>query len=1104
MERMRFDNDATWRLLALVKTAWKAVFAHLVAAGVPTRGALAVPVGRAICFSICGAAREARPVSRSRSNRVFAPAALKLPLGLLVLVLMGAAVGACGSTCLAVERNGPDFNSDIRTLLKNRCVKCHGPLQPHGQLNLSVPAGIVRGGEGGAVIVPGQPQNSRLWQLVERNEMPEGAPLPADEKETLKRWIAAGAPGLPWSADAENASDTHWAFQKLRRPAAPTVRQPAVMRGALDAHVAAPLEAAGLSLSPEANRESQVRRVALDVTGLPPSLEEIEAYVQDESVNAYERMVDRFLASSRFGERWGKHWLDAAGYADSNGYFSADTDRPLAYRYRDYVIRSINADKPFDRFIREQLCGDELARFRPGQPVSAEAIDWLEATHFLRNGQDGSDIGVQEPEAFEIDRRAALEAVVQVTATSLLGLSVHCARCHDHKFDPITQKEYYQLQAVFFPAFNPQDWINPKDRVVYAYLPGEKEQWEERDGRLKEQLSQLKTEYTAWLAANREPSEVLFEEAFGEGWPSRWSATAPGDDKPSGAIAIDGAAPNAVRVKDGSLQLIAGSGEAWWATTKSFDWTPDETGAWIQATFDLVANKVQGGPAERIGYNIAVHDFDDSGKLDGGNILIDGNPAAATSIYRDYPGSDQKRIGAIGAQGYVPGRNYGVRVTNIGGGKYRLDHIVDGLSDGGTLELAAADLPDGGFSLFFCLNRSFVADNVRIERSLATASAKVDLAALRKAIEERRAVYEKQRKELEIQRTPEPGRAIAWVSDKSAKPPVVPFLTRGLYHLRKEDMPPMALAALSEPGEAYVPPYPVPGAATTGRRSAFADWLLRPGSRSAALLARVHVNRVWRQYFGRGIVPTTDNLGIGGASPSHPGLLEELAAGFIADGWSQKSLHRRIVTSAVYRQSSAPRAEGLARDGDNRLWWRWPVRRLEAEVIRDSMLAVAGQLDPKRFGPYVPTRQTSIGEVIVDEQVAGAGRRSVYLQQRRSQTLSFMKVFDAPSVATICTTRPSSTVPLQSLALLNSDFTFARSEAFANRLLAENDGRTGELIRRAWRLAVGREPTAREASVAAEFLASQRAGYSGDAAERWAMADLCQMLLASNAFLYVE
>ena len=920
--------------------------------------------------------------------------------------------------------------------------------------------------------------------------------------------------------------DEHWSFQKLRPPVVPTVKNPATVRTALDSYVQAKLEAVGLSLSPEASRETLIRRVSLDLTGLPPTIEEIDAFIHDTDELAYEKMVDRCLASPQYGERWGKHWLDAAGYADSNGYFSADTDRPLAWRYRDYVIRSLNADKPFDRFIREQLAGDELAGFQPGQPVLPETIELLEATHFLRNGQDGTDIGVQEPEAFEIDRRAALEAVVQVTATSLLGLTVHCARCHDHKYDPISQQEYYQFQAIMFPAFNPQNWVNPKDRVIYAYLPGEKETWEEKERQLKEQLPKLQSDYATWIAANREPSEELLQESFDDSWTERWGAIAPGDDQPGGQVTINGTAANSANVDNGSLQLIAGSSEAWLSTAASFDWTPDEPDSWIQATFDLIDHKVNSAPAERIGYMIAMHDFNDSGAKDYGNLLIDGNPTTSTNVYQDYPGADQKMIGLIGSTGYSPGRNYGVRVTNVGDGKFRLDHIVDGVADGPTLDSATLDLPDGGFGFLFCANRSFIVDNVRVERSLelerlkpeaqakettsptslALQASMSDVLALRKAIQDRRTEYEKKRNELQSESTPEPGRAIAWVSDKSTEPPVVPLLTRGLYHLREGNMEPGALRVLSDHGAEYrLPPLTSDApTTTTGRRTALADWVTRPDSRPASLLARVHVNRVWRQYFGRGIVATTDNLGISGSPPSHPELLDDLASGFIADGWSQKALHRRIVTSSVYRQSSAPHPEGLAVDPDNRLLWRWPVRRLDAEIIRDSMLAAAGQLDPTQFGPYVPTQQTSVGEVVVEEQAPGAKRRSIYLQQRRSQTLSLLKVFDAPSVSTICTMRPSSTVPLQSLALLNSDFAVARGEAFAKTLLAETNGSPTEICRQAWRIAIGRHPTPDEEAIAVEFIAAQRGQYAGDDAPVWALADFCQMLLASNAFLYLE
>jgi mono/diheme cytochrome c family protein len=998
-----------------------------------------------------------------------------------------------------ISANAADLSPAVATLLKAHCVKCHGPIKPKARLDLSSPTGLARGGESGAAVVAGKLDRSLLWQRVEAGEMPPAGALSDAEKAVLRTWILEGAAGI------EASGAGHWAFLPLVRSPEPAVRDTGRVRNAVDRFVQARLERKRLGLGPDADLRTLVRRVSLDVTGLPPTPAEVDAFVNDTAPGAYERMVDRYLASQSFGERWGKHWLDAAGYADSNGYFSADTDRPLAYRYRDYVIQSLNADKPFDRFLREQLAGDELAQFRPGTATTSEAIELLIATHFLRNGQDGTDIGVQEPEAFEIDRRAALEAAVQVTASSLLGLTAHCARCHDHKFEPITQQEYYGLQAVLFPAFNPQDWVNPRDRIAYAYLPGEKETWEQNEQRIKAELTRIRTELDDWLAKHQEPSDLLFEEKFDDdGWRTRWSSTAPGDDKPGGTVSLTSASPNAAQVVDGALRVIVGPTEAWLSTAMAIDWTPEKTGDWVQVTFDLIDNKIGASPSERIGYTIAAHDFDDSGTTPGGNILVDGNPTTSTQLYPDYPGSDSKPNGQIGLQGYVAGRNYGVRVTNLGEGKFRLEHVVDGLQEGKSHEMTAADLPNGGFAFFYSSSRSYIVDNVRIERSLATPSTSVDVAALRKEIEAQRKTYDEQRKKLEAQRTKEPGRAIAWVTDKTTKPPTVPLLTRGLYHLRGPSVEPGALAMLTDAGHEYQTHALPSDATTTGRRLGFANWLLRSEGRPAALVARVHVNRIWREYFGSGIVATTDNLGQSGAPPTHPELINELATSFIQSKWSQKSVHRQILLSTTYRQSSAPRGEAIEVEPDNRLYWRFPVRRLQAEAIRDSMLAISGQLDATPFGPYVVTRQTAVGEVVVNPQEAGARRRSIYLQQRRSQTLSMLKVFDAPAIATVCTTRPSSTVPLQSLFLLNSEFAVVTAEAFARRLLAETDGTDAALIQRAWLLAVARTPTATEQQISAEFLAGQRAQYTGQQAVEWGLADFCQMLLASNAFLYLE
>jgi hypothetical protein len=1080
------------------------------------------------------------------------PGALMRNSGWLLLVCLIARVDAGQSAPIPELLRPVSYVDEIQPLFRSRCIRCHGPAVQKGQLNLSSRKGIRTGGENGTAVVPSSLDQGTLWNKIQSDEMPPDQPLTAAEKDLVRRWIEQGAAGTQVSDDD---SDEHWAFRPLSAQQVPVVQNESVIRSSIDRFIQARLEEKSLTLSAEADRLVQIRRVSFDVTGLPPSPDEIREYVTDTVDGAYERMADRYLASPQYGERWGKHWLDAAGYADSNGYFSADTDRPLAWRYRDYVIRSINADKPLDRFLREQLAGDELAVFTPGKPATPETIELLEATHFLRNGQDGSDIGVQEPEAFEIDRRAALEAAVQVTASSLLGLTLHCARCHDHKFEPISQREYYQFQAILFPAFNPQDWVNPQDRVVYAFLPGEDEQWARNEKQIADDLAALQQEYREWMANHREPSDVLFSDSFDPLAPDepssgalflkeRWSATAPGDDQPSGLVSFDSENPPAATVKDGTLRIHAGGAEVWLSTTQAFDWTPDQPDAWIQATFDLVQNKIDGNPAERIGYSIAAYDFNDSDSGEGsarnrGNLLVDGNPTGATTIYRDYPGPDSSPIGSIGEQGYAPGRNYGIRITRVSADLYRVEHRVDGLTDGKSIELKAADLTDGGFAFFYSGARSFVVDNLRIERSPSAPQDAALLTSLRQEIAARHKDYTEQRKQLISRQSPQPGRAIAWVTDKSGKPPEVPLLTRGQYHLRGELVDAAVPQMLSVDSREYRPVRRDDQINSTGRRTGFATWLTQPNGRAAALVCRVCVNRVWARYFGRGIVSTTDNLGQSGAVPSHPELLDYLAGEFQKNGWSSRWLHRQILNSAVYRQSGMVNPEGLQSDPDNRLLWHWPVRRLDAESIRDGMLRTAGILDRQLEGPYVPTQQTSTGEVVVDVKTVGGRRRSVYLQQRRSQTLSLLKVFDAPSIATVCSSRPSSTVPLQSLALLNSEFAVNCAESLATRILAARQPGSSynpkELVLETWQSVFGCNPGPNEEKIAVAFLDEQRNLYRGNSAEESsdtearseaasgqagdssaganasdddsrlrALADLCQMILASNAYLYLE
>ncbi len=855
------------------------------------------------------------------------------------------------------------------------------------------------------------------------------------------------------------------------------------------------------------------------LTGLPPTPEAIAAFETDRRPDAYRRMYEHYLVSPRHGERWAQHWLEAAGYADSNGYFSADSDRPLAYRYRDYVIRSLNHDKPFDQFVREQVAGDELSGWAPGRSASADVIELLEATHFLRNGQDGSGESDGNPDEVRTDRYYALESTMQIMGSSLLGLTVQCAKCHDHKFEPLTQQDYYSFQAVLYPAFNVEKWTKPNDRIAQANLPGELEAWQSADRQLDAELAGAQDALRSWAATNRVRGRALFNDSFEAGGTvaAHWSNTAPGDDQPAGSPAIqpDADSAPAARLHHGTLQILegGGSGDRWLCTHERFDWRPAATGQWIQVTFDLVAARVgEGASAERIGYLIAAHDFNDNSGVDGGNLLIDGNPGGATSVHLDYPGADAKSLGSIGATGYKAGRNYGVRITCTKSNTYTLEHLVDGAVDGSSLSLPAAHLPPGAFAFEYCCGRSFVVDNVIVERSDDTSSDwRRANETFQKALAERKRALDQVAKGIAARRTPKPGR-IAWVTDANTNAPVVHLLKRGNHKTPGEQVEAAVPAFLVEDRRRAIL-----GAAAnprgTGRRLAWARWLTEPGSRQSALLARVTVNRIWQQYFGVGLVATPDNLGLSGAKPTHPDLLNFLAAKFIESGWSQRVVHRLILESATFRQSSAGRARGLETDPENHLLWRYPVRRLDAEAIRDAMLVVSGRLAAKASGPYVPTPRSASGEVTVDEAAPDAFARTIFLQHRRSQVPTFLGNFDAPSVVFNCTRRATTTMPLQSLSLLNSEFALKRGEDLARRVETDTGGSTDEVtkVRRAFLLTCGREPDRAERREAVRFLAQQRAVYGanpdpkgGPSANARAWADLGQAMFGLNSFLYLE
>ncbi len=881
------------------------------------------------------------------------------------------------------------------------------------------------------------------------------------------------------------------------------------LRTAVDAFIEDRLEAAGRKIGPEADRNTLIRRVAFDLTGLPPTVTEIATFLSDHGDGAYERMVERYLASPRYGERWGKYWLDTAGYADSNGYFNADTDRPLAYRYRDYVIRSVDADKPWDRFVREQLAGDEMAGYKPGGNVTPDMIELLEATHYLRNSPDGTDSSDGNPDELRTDKYAVLEGTMQIIGASLLGITVQCGKCHDHKFEPFTQRDYYALQAILYPAFNVEKWVKPKQREIVAATTADIAAWESKAKRSDQQISQRRREFSQWLSQYRERGKVLFQDAFDESGPrltDNWSNTAPGDEEPAGkpAVQIDStAAPGAHRL-DGHLRIMesADAGDRAISTKQVFDWSPNEQGDWIQVTFDLLPGTDK---APYVGFLFALQDFNDSRRTHGGNVLIDAAAAGKAAVHVDYPGGDDSVRGQIGQSGCVPGRNYGIRITSRGKNEFELALVVDGEVEDGTVVLTADDLPDGGFGFEYCCGRSFVVDNVRIEAGNAALRASAEHKHLTELRQRKRMELEADVKKLETQKG-RPLPRLAPVYDLSPDPPEVFVLNRGDYKSPKEKAEiagPHALCDSQHPASLMlrVPP----SKNSTGRRLAFARWLTEPDSRASSLLARVTVNRLWLHHFGKGIVATPDNLGYSGAAPTHPELLEYLASEFIRSGWSAKAIHRLILNSATYRQSSRPIGNVEQIDPDNELLGRFPLRRLDAEAIRDGMLAISGELGLQTGGPYVPTSRNDEGAVVMSESTPGTHRRSIYVQQRRTQVPNMLQVFDAPSIVFSCTFRTPTTVPLQSLNLLNSAFVRLRSKALAERVAAAAGSEIEERIRYAFLLVTGRPPSKTEFAAAQRFIAQQIQQHNDKPKDDelfWV--DYCQTLLASDAFLYVE
>jgi Protein of unknown function (DUF1549)/Protein of unknown function (DUF1553)/Planctomycete cytochrome C len=837
----------------------------------------------------------------------------------------------------------PVFEKDVLPILQAKCLRCHGMEKQKAALDLRSRSTMIHGGESGPALLAGVAEKSLLWIRIAGDQMPPGKEkLTAAEKGTLKVWIDSGAraagpdtaaPPLALDRQISDADRQFWAFRPPVRPPVPEVQAKQRVRNPIDAFIVAALEKKGLTLSPEADRHTLLRRASYALTGLPPTPAEIEAFVNDPSADAFEKQVDRLLASPRYGERWARHWLDLAGYADSEGILDADYARTNAWRYRDYVIRAFNSDKPYDRFLKEQIAGDELTDYwtvyHTQKELPAEVVEGLIATGYLRCASDTS-----RPDFANIKNAPGyyyqtLDDTVKIVASGVLGLTVQCARCHSHKYDPIPQTDYYRLQAIFMSAYRPSQWVPQVQRRLLEATAGQEKEAAALDAGIARQTAQLKQVQQTFadrffnerLALVDVPLRIVLKQAF---------ATAP----------------------------------------------------------------AQRSPAQKFLANKFEKDF---------------RPPVAE---------------------------------------------IDAILDKAYPEYAVQRTP--------------------IRTALQAEQAK------RKPLPEIRALYDL------------PGDVKTHL------------LRRGDYLNPGMEVQPGALTVLAAPKPFEWTP-PAKDARTSKRRLAFADWLAQPGH---PLTARVIVNRLWLQHFGEGIVSTPDNFGRMGSLPSHPELLDYLAAELPARGWSLKAMHRLILTSSAWRQTAIvqPGLHDQARkvDPDNRLLWRQRLRRLEAEALRDAVLLASGSLNTEMFGPPVPMQRQGDGEIVVPANASGL-RRSIYLQVRRSQPLTLLQVFDQPVIETNCTRRGQSTVAAQALTLLNSEFLSTQADSLAGRVLKE---KPADLPGHAVLLTFGRPATVREKSLFTAFLQTQTERYatSGDraGAARRAVADLCHMLLCAGEFAYVD
>ncbi|HEX3999232.1 MAG TPA: PSD1 and planctomycete cytochrome C domain-containing protein [Pirellulales bacterium] len=1018
------------------------------------------------------------------------------------------------------------FQTHVRPLLLQNCFKCHGGDSVEANFDMTDRDRLLKGGDSGAVVTIGKSHNSLLYKLIRHSKkphMPQDAPqLSAAAIASIAEWIDLGAPydaPLKQAAKAAVAEQAwtkkelpaaarkFWSFQPLHHFDPPPVKNSAWCRTPIDRFILAKMEATGVAPNPPASKPQLIRRLYFDLVGLPPTPEEIAAFVNDPAPDAYEKLVDRLLASPHFGERWGRHWLDLARFAESGG-FERDQDRPNAYVYRDFVIRALNEDLPFDTFVRWQLAGDEF------EPENPEA---LAATGFLAAGVHSDQITKSEVERHRYDE---LDDMLSTTGTAMLGLTIGCARCHDHKYDPILQRDYYQMLSAFTTTV--------RSEIDVVENPDEYKREKERFDR----------EHEGYVAALRKFEAEKLPARFAE-WDKSSNARHAADD--GSWLVLEPASLGSrekatfTRLDDGSWLASGANGKFDTYTFVARTSLTGITSIRIEALAD--PSLVRGGPGRASNGNFDLTDFRvtalplaEESKSHAGK--------SATGAASAHPGNPSRQSVALcnpRATFEQPGLPVRATIDADPHSGWAIDPQF-GRDQAAVYEATEPLGFPGGTELTFTLqfngNTQHNIGRLRIairkgpppKELLGPWFAEPVVGALALPAEKRSP--QQTAALLAWYRTTDPewqklDRAVRDHLAKAPKPQTVrTFLaSEGLtplntgstqgdlffnqtYFLRRGDgnqkmgVAPLGVLQVLDTApdrERHWEIAPPPGWRTSYRRRAIADWISDTKYGAGDLLARVEVNRLWQFHMGRGIVGTPSDFGARGDRPTHPELLDWLAARFIAAGWHPKAIHRMILTSAAYMQSSASNPADTKADPDDRTFWRRPTQRLEAEVIRDSLLAVGNRLDATMFGHSTLDPESR--------------RRSIYLTVKRSKLIPMLTVFDGPDALGGIGSRATTTVAPQSLYLLNNEQVRACARAMAARIAPTPQASLESAIAAGYMVALGRHPTDGEAADSLGFLKQQIASYEeskGSDARQLALTDLCQALMCLNEFVYVD